>query len=134
MSFNVLVLTLAFHTYLAYIVSNAKMEPLFETQIKVQPINDNEKKEEKFIENKLMKHARQMNTIGKVAFAVIMVIFKNITDFMLQTRISLAQFKVVVFWFNWRVIINSSPLFAPRFDGVKCNAVLVQSTCFLCVF
>ena len=78
MSFNVLVLTLAFHTYLAYIVSNAKMEPLFETQIKVQPINDNEKKEEKFIENKLMKQARQMNTIGKVAFAVIMVIFNII--------------------------------------------------------
>ena len=78
MSFNVLVLTLGFHTYLAYIISNAKTEPLFETQIKVRPINDDEKGEEKFIEKKLIKHARIMNTIGKVAFVVIMIIFNII--------------------------------------------------------
>ena len=79
-SFNILVLTLGFHTYLAYVVSNAKNQPLFEHKIiKVQPTNENLKKEDtKFMENKLMKHASKMNAIGKVVFIVIMIIFNII--------------------------------------------------------
>ena len=78
MSFNVLALTFGFHTYLAYVISKMKKKNFLPYQIKVQPINPNEKGDNSFMEKDLMEHVRWINTLGKVVFFGFMIIFNAI--------------------------------------------------------
>ena len=74
-SFNVLVLTLGFHTYLAHVVSKAKNEPLKVVNlIKVRPVKGI-KEADQFIDMIIMDRAIWMNTIAKVTFAVFNLYF-----------------------------------------------------------
>jgi len=76
--FNLLVITLGFHTYLAYVMNKSKNQPITQDNIKkVQPINgaDNENH---FISKQLLKHAEWLNMLAKIGFIVFLVIFNLI--------------------------------------------------------
>ena len=74
--FIVLLFTLVFHTYLAYFISKSKNnDPHFEGQTKVHPLVNNEIEDEELVKKDLMKHAKLMNTIAKVAFIIFLIVF-----------------------------------------------------------
>ena len=76
--FNLLVITLGFHTYLAYVMNKSKNPPITEDNIKkVQPINDADN-ENQFISKQLLKHAEWLNMLAKIGFIVFLVIFNLI--------------------------------------------------------
>ena len=77
-SFNILVLTLGFHTYLSYIVSKATKEPFFKirSNTKVCPFNNRtEDDDQLIIREHLTKHAVFINNFAKVAFLILLVTF-----------------------------------------------------------
>ena len=78
--FNMLVLTLAFHTYLGYVISKAKGGSSKENQIKVLPINstDNGNSYSEKMKEEVMRKPMQMNKIANIAFVVFMIIFNII--------------------------------------------------------
>ena len=74
--FNLLALTLGFQTYLSYIVSKATKESFFKGETKVQSFNEsNKEQEEERKKENLMNHARSMNTIAKITFITLLVMF-----------------------------------------------------------
>ena len=76
--FNLLVITLGFHTYLAYVMNKSKNQPITQDNIKkVQPINDADN-ENQFISKQLLKHAEWLNMLAKIGFIVFLVIFNLI--------------------------------------------------------
>ena len=76
MCFNILVLTLGFHTYLAYIVNMSKEESSSNI-VKVKPMfgNIEERTPESVI---LMKRAVWLNKMAKAVFIIFMVLFNII--------------------------------------------------------
>ena len=80
-SFNILVLTLAFHTYLSYIVSKATKEQFFKltgvTKVHASPDNKIAYDDQHIREN-LMKNAIILNTLGKVTFIILLVLFNTV--------------------------------------------------------
>ena len=77
--FNMLVLTLAFHTYLGYFISNANKGLQNGNQIKVRPINyDNGKEDAEMTKEKVLIRAIWLNRIGNILFVVFMIIFNII--------------------------------------------------------
>ena len=75
--FNMLVLTLAFHTYLGYVISKAKGGSSKENQIKVLPINstDNGNSYSEKMKEEVMRKPMLMNKIANIAFVVFMIMF-----------------------------------------------------------
>ena len=76
--FNMLVFTLAFHTYLGYFISNAKKG--LQNQItKVRPVNyDHGKEDDEMTKAKVLIHAIWLNRIGNIVFVVFMIVFNII--------------------------------------------------------
>ena len=76
--FNLMVMTLGFHTYLAYIINNSRNQPIINGNIKkVQPINDIGSERE-FILQQTLKQAAWLNTVAKIAFIVFLIVFNFI--------------------------------------------------------
>ena len=78
--FNLLVFTLALHTYLSHIIRKSKNDaPFFDgsTIIKVKPSHVNER-ELHFKSQELFKHGLWLNMIGKTIFIVFLVLFNII--------------------------------------------------------
>ena len=73
--FIVLLFTLVFHTYLAYFISKSKNDPHFEGQTNVYPMANSEIEDEELVKKGLMKQAKLMNTIAKVAFIIFLIVF-----------------------------------------------------------
>ena len=81
--FNILVLTLVFHTYLAYIIRKTNQEKknveIGNKCTKVQPIDSLNysfgKEDDIFEKKKLRAYAQRINTIAKVIFVVFLVLF-----------------------------------------------------------
>ena len=73
--FNLLLLTLGFHTYLAYVISKSKKDTLLGDITKVYPLRNNELEDEEFIKNKKVNQAKSMNTVAKVAFIIFLIVF-----------------------------------------------------------
>ena len=77
--FIVLLLTLGFHTYLAYIISKSKKnDPHDQGKTKVLPIVnhdlDEEEKEAELVKKKLKEHAKLMNKVAKVVFVIFLIV------------------------------------------------------------
>ena len=76
---NILVTSLGFHTYLAHVISKAKDEPMMSimsgSRIFGRKITPENSKEETDDNANLLKHARRLNLIAKIGFAVFMIIF-----------------------------------------------------------
>ena len=72
-SFNILVITLGFHTYLSYIVSKATKEPFFKirSNTKVCPFNNIPEDDDQLNREHLTKHAVFINNFAKVAFLAV---------------------------------------------------------------
>ena len=78
---NSLVVTMGFHTYLAYVVSKVKNEPLsllLNSKLvqKVRPKTGTE--DENLMDYERLKYAQRLNTIMKVIFPVFMIVFNGI--------------------------------------------------------
>ena len=78
---NSLVITMGFHTYLAYVVSQVKNEPLnllINSKLvqKVRPKTGRE--DENIMDYERLKYAQHLNTIMKVIFPVFMIVFNVI--------------------------------------------------------
>ena len=76
--FIVLLLTLGFHTYLAYVISKSnKNDPHDEVKTKVLPIVNHElneeEKEAELVKKKLMEHAKFVNKFAKVVFVIFLI-------------------------------------------------------------
>ena len=74
---NSLVITMGFHTYVAYIVTQAKNEPLnllgsSKLVKKISPMTESE--DEQKLASKI-KYAKRLNTISKIVFPLFMIIF-----------------------------------------------------------
>ena len=77
--FNMLVLTLAFHTYLGYVISKAKSGSSKESQIKVLPINSTDRNSySEKMKEEVMRKPMLMNKIANIAFVVFVIIFNII--------------------------------------------------------
>ena len=79
--FNILVFTMGFHTYLAYIISRSKITSLTLTNmILVKPTNDDLKEDYSKLdsEKKLRIRAVWINTIAKVVFLGFLTFFNII--------------------------------------------------------
>ena len=75
--FNLLVFTLAFHTYLSHIIRKSRNDaPIVDgsTIIKVKPIHVNGR-ELYFESQELFKHGVWLNMIGKTIFIIFLVLF-----------------------------------------------------------
>ena len=75
---NLLVMALAFHTYLAHVISKAKDEPMSimsGSRIFGRKITPENSKEETDNSANLLKHARRLNLFAKIGFAGFMLIF-----------------------------------------------------------
>ena len=78
MSFNILVFTFGFHTYLGHVTSSGNKKCLRRSK-KVNCYNvEKGKKYNQFLESGSLEHARRINTLGKMAFAGSMTIFNVI--------------------------------------------------------
>ena len=78
---NSLVITMGFHTYLAYVVSQVKNEPLnllINSKLvqKVRPKTGRE--DENIMDYERLKYAQHLNTIMKVIFPLFMIVFNGI--------------------------------------------------------
>ena len=78
---NSLVITMGFHTYLAYVVSQVKNEPLnllINSKLvqKVRPKTGTE--DENIMDYEGLKYAQHLNTIMKVIFPLFMIVFNGI--------------------------------------------------------
>ena len=76
--FNALLLTLGFHTYLAYVISKSKKDALNGGITNVHPIINNESEDEEVDKSILMKHVNLMNTVAKVVFLIFLIVFNII--------------------------------------------------------
>ena len=79
--FNILVITLGFHTYVAAVIYKSKREPNIKSNkvIKVGPINE-DMNDNQFVSKhqQVIKHATWLNDIGKTIFIVSLIIFNLI--------------------------------------------------------
>ena len=88
--FNILVLTLVFHTYLAFVIRKIDQEESFDEKkveighrmITVQPVKSSSssfssysKEDDDNKKKKLKKYVRRLNTMAKVIFVVFLVLF-----------------------------------------------------------
>ena len=74
--FNVLVITLGFHTYLAYITNKSKEDSIDEkTLVRVKPCSRGDMDENKMGSRKLLQRAVWLNMVTKIVFIVFLIIF-----------------------------------------------------------
>ena len=71
-----LVVTLGYHTFLAFLIKKSGEEPKIEISItKVKPL-DHGGDENQFASNHhLMEHASWLNMVGKIGFVIILIMF-----------------------------------------------------------
>ena len=70
-----LVVTLGFHTYLAYLINNPKNEQNIEINVtKVEPINE-DRNENHLTSQQLIKHVAWLNKLGKIIFVIFLIVF-----------------------------------------------------------
>ena len=72
-----LVVTLGYHTFLAFLINKSKEEPNIEMSItKVKPLEgDHDDDENQFASNQLLERASCMNMVGKIIFIIILILF-----------------------------------------------------------
>ena len=71
-----LVVTLGFHTYLAYLISNFKNEQNIEDNVTNVESIDNECKNENHLKSQqLIKHVIWLNKLGKIIFIISVILF-----------------------------------------------------------
>ena len=70
--------TLGFHTYLAYLISKPKTEPKFESNVtQVEPF-DPDKNEDHLATQQSFKYATWLNKVGKMIFIIVLILFNII--------------------------------------------------------
>ena len=71
-----LVVTLGFHTYLAYLLNNSKNEQNFDNNVtKVEPIDNEYKNENHLKSQQLIKHVIWLNKLGRIIFIISLILF-----------------------------------------------------------
>ena len=71
-----LVVTLGFHTYLAYLLNDSKNEPnIYNKVTKVEPIDNEYKNENHLKSQQLIKHVIWLNKLGKIIFIISVILF-----------------------------------------------------------
>ena len=71
-----LVVTLGFHTYLAYLMDKAKNEQNADHNVtKVEPIDNEYKTENQLSSQQTIKHVIWMNKLGKIIFIIFLILF-----------------------------------------------------------
>ena len=71
-----LVVTLGFHTYLAYLLNDSKNEPnIYNKVTKVEPIDNEYKNENHLKSQQLIKHVIWLNKLGQIIFIISLILF-----------------------------------------------------------